>query len=195
MENKRILIISIIGIIIIGIIILLLYISKPNQITPLTQTPITNSEVTISTDKNTYNQGEVISITVNNGLGENILYNSGGDRFWGIEYYEAGEWKKFGYEDRQGFQLADDNIGDDCYIALYELSYPIELQTQSSLKSQWNQKICPFGSKGPDKPRIIQFIEPGKYRFTFSYGFEMYENDPFRILKPNTVYSDTITIK
>ena len=194
-KNKKTFIMSVTAIIVIGIAIFLSYISKPDQTIPPILTLKTVPEVIISTDKNDYKSGESISIVVENELNKQILYNPGGDRSWGIEYYEGGEWKKYGYEGRKGFQLTNENIGDNCYIALYELSYPIELQPQSDLKFQWNQKICPFGTEGPDKPKIVRYIESGKYRATFSYGFEVSDDDRLRILDPRTIYSNIFTIE
>lgn len=155
----------------------------------------TTPEVTISTDRNDYDKGEILNIIVKNGLDKSILYSSSGDRFWDIEYFENGIWKKFGYEGREGFQLANENIGDTCYIVLYERMPPTELKSQSSISSQWNQKICFLGTGNPAEPRIVRYIESGKYRLVFNYGFEISENDPFRLSEIKTIYSNTFTIK
>lgn len=119
---------------------------------------IQNQDVSIATDKMEYKQGETVNIIVNNGLDKPILYYGGGDRFWGIEYFKDDKWINPDYEESGGFQLTEKNIGDACYIALYERSFPEKLALQSNITAQWNQKICPFGIEGPDKPKIVRYI-------------------------------------
>lgn len=151
--------------------------------------------VTISTDKDNYNQGEVINITVENGLDKRILYSAGGDRFWGIEYFKDDKWVNPNFEESGGFQLAEENLGDDCYIKLRERMPPFQLKSQSNLSHQWNQRICPFGTGSPGKPRTVKYIEGKKYRFIFNYGFEISDDNPFRISDSKTIYSNTFTIE
>lgn len=164
------------------------------NITPSTPGPQSLPEVSISTDKNEYHKGETLNISVKNGLDELILYYNNGDRFWNIEYLEDGMWKKFGYEGRQGFQLADGDIGDTCYIAQYELMPPEELEPKKELTSRWNQKICPFETGDVRDAKVVRYIESGKYRFAFYYGFEVMDNLPYRISEPITAYSNPFTI-
>jgi len=152
-------------------------------------------EVTISTDKNNYDKGEVIIIVVKNGLDKTVLYQSGGDKFWGIEYYKDNQWINPAYEEDGGFQLTKKDIDDNCYIKLYERVLPSEFKPQANLSSQWNQKICPFGTGGPEKPRIVKYIESGKYRLIFYYGFEISKDDPYKIFEVKTVYSNAFVIK
>lgn len=151
--------------------------------------------ISVSVDKSEYEQGEIIRIVVNNGSNKSILYSGSGERFWDIEYFKDNKWINPEYEQGGGFQLTEKNTGDDCYIALFERSWPEELSSQLNLTAQWNQKICPFGTEGPDKPKIVRYIESGRYRLAFGYGFEISGNDPFRISEPKTVYSDEFTIK
>lgn len=152
-------------------------------------------EVVISTDKTEYEQGEIIKIVVNNGLNKPVLYSRAEGQFWSIEYFEDGRWVN-PYSKKSGdFQLTEKNIGDACYIALYERSFPEELTSQSNLTAEWNQKICPFGTEGFDKPKIVEYIESGKYRLVFYYGFKISSNDPFIISESKAVYSNEFTIK
>lgn len=195
MTNKKVFTIFIIAIIILGILVLILSISKPKQTTPLTPDIKTTPDVTISTDKNDYNEGEVINIVVKNGLDKSILYSSGGDRFWGIEYFKDDKWINPAYEKGGGFQLTKENIGDNCYIALYEIMPPSELIPQSTISSQWNQKICPFGTEGPAKAKTVRYIESGTYRLIFNYGFEILDDDPYRISDFKKIYSNTFVIE
>ena len=153
-----------------------------------------SEDVSITTDKTIYDKGEIIKIVVNNGLDKPILYSSWGDRFWGIEYFEDDKWINPTYKEG-GFQLTEENIGNTCNIVLYERSVPEELTSQSNLTSQWNQKICLFGTEEPDKSNIVRYMESGKYRLVFFYGFEISSNDPFIILESKAVYSDEFIIK
>lgn len=174
-------------------------VAHPQQINIPFINPATEKEVTILTNKTEYEQGEIIKITVNNGLDKSILYSDNGDRFWGIEYFEDNKWFNFAYRKDSGFQLTEKNIGDVCDILLYERALPNELLLQSNLETQWNQKICPFGTEGFDKSKIVKYIESGKYRLVFYYGFETVNNDPFpisfQISEPKKVYSNGFTIK
>jgi len=151
-------------------------------------------EVVILTDKDEYERGEVIKIVVNNELDTSILYFKQ-DRFWGIELFSEGEWINPMYEKGDGFQLAQGDVGDICYIALYELSLPHELVSHTGISSEWNQQICIFGDEGPDVPRTIRYIESGKYRFVFYYGYETLEENPYRLDGSEKVYSNVFTIK
>lgn len=173
--------------------------SKPSEIKvfrySIKEKTAQNQTIVVSTDKTEYGQGEMIKIVVNNGLENPILYSGSGDRFWSIEYFEDGRWVN-PYSKKGGdFQLTEKNIGDACYIALYERSFPEELASQSNLTAQWNQKICPFGTEGLDKPKIVRYIESGKYRLVFYYGFKISSSDPFEISEPKAVYSNEFAIK
>jgi len=195
MTKNKIILTSAITIIIIGLILISLYISKPKNSISSTPDAQNISELIISTDKNQYNEGEIIDIVAKNGLDKSILYSSGGDRFWGIEYFKDNEWIDPNYQEGGGFQLTEANVGDVCYIALYEIMPPIRLESQSSISSQWNQKICPFGTENPGEPRTVKYIESGKYRLVFNYGFEILEDDPYRISDFQKIYSNIFIIK
>ena len=154
-----------------------------------------SSSVIISIDKTKYDKGENIKIVVNNKLDTPILYSSGGDKFWGIEYFKEGKWINPAYEEGGSFQLTEDNIGDTCHIKLYERMPPTELKSEAALSSQWDQKICPFGTTSPAEPKIVRYIKGGQYRFIFQYGFEISDDDPYILSNFKTVYSDSFTIK
>ena len=132
---------------------------------------------------------------MNNKLGTSILYSNGGDRFWGIEYFDNDKWINSAYEEGGGFQLTEKNIGDACYIVLYERTSPVELKSGTSVSHQWIQKICPFGTASPAEPRIVKYIGSGQYRLTFTYGFEISSDDPYKLSGFKTVYSNSFTIK
>jgi len=153
------------------------------------------SGVIISTDKTEYNKVEIIKIVVCNQFDTSVLYCSGGDRFWDIEYFKDNKWMHPAYEKGGGFQLTEKNVGESCYVALYERMPPVELKSGSTLSGQWNQKICPFGTTGPDEPKTVKYIEKGQYRIVFIYGFTVSSDDPYRLSDFQTVYSNSFTIK
>ncbi len=169
--------------------------STPKQITLPISDKSNKSGVIISTDKTKYDKGEIIKIVVNNKLDTSILYYSGGGKFWGIEYFKDDKWINPAYESGGGFQLTEKNLGDSCYIALYERESPSEFKPQTNLSSQWNQKICPLGTASPAEPRIVKYIGGGQYRLTFTYGFEISSDDPYKLSGFKTVYSNSFTIK
>ena len=193
MTNKKVFTIAIITIITLVILVFMFPISK--QTTPSTQDIKNTPDVTISTDKNDYNKGEIINIIVKNGLDKPILYSSGGDKFWGIEYFKDDMWINPAYEEDGGFQLTEENIGDNCYIALYERMPLSKLIPQSSRSSQWNQIICSFGTEGPSETKTARYIESGTYKLIFNYGFEISDEDPYRISDSKKIYSNTFIIK
>lgn len=167
----------------------------PEKTIPVASGNSNGSGVIISTDKAKYNKGETIKIAVNNKLDTLILYSGGGDRFWSVEYFKDNKWTDSDNEEDGGFQLTEKNIGDACSIALYERTSPIELKTELSLFGVWNQKICPFESMSPDKPRIVRYIESGQYRLAFIYGSGISESDHYRLSGSKTVYSNSFIIE
>lgn len=150
--------------------------------------------VTIETDKTEYMQGETIYIAVKNGLNVPILYY-GGERLWGIEYFENNTWKNRDYEKGGGFQLAGGNINDSCYIRLYERMPPDKMDANNTISLTWNQKICPYGEGDPSEANFVSYIGRGRYRLMFYYGFGASSNDSFKIANIITVYSNEFTIK
>lgn len=193
--RKKLTIITPLVIIVSGIVLISFYISKPKQTTPSTPDTETTPEVTISSDKNDYDKGEIINIVVKNGLDKSILYSSGGDRFWGIEYFKDDKWVNPAYEEGGGFQFTEENIGDNCYVVLYEEMPPSELTPQSIISNQWNQKICPFGTEGPAEAKTVRYIKSGTYRLIFNYGFKISDDNPYGISDFKKVYSNTFIIK
>jgi hypothetical protein len=151
------------------------------------------SQVWVKADKSVYEQGENITIRVTNLLGKSLFY-SGSDRFWDLDKYEGDKWVNIGYKSSGGFQLANENIGDGCSIRLFERMTPIELKPDEEISTKWDQKACPFES------RITKYIEPGFYRFEFTYGDYNHSNEDFSdeyfsITNPEIAYSDSFEIK
>jgi len=193
MTKNKIIFTSAIIIIFIGLILISVYILKPKISIPQTSNTLNKSEIIISTDKDQYTEGEIIEIVVKNGLNKSILYSSEGDRFWEIEYFKDNEWVDLTIE--KGFQLTEENLDDDCYIALFERMPPVKLESQSNISSQWNQKICPFGTESPAEPKTVKYIGSGKYRLVFNYGFKILEDDPYRISDFQKIYSNIFIIE
>src|SRR3990167_6782100 len=99
MTKNKIILTSAIIIIAIGLILISFYISKPENSIPSIPDTQTKSEIIIFTDKNQYSEGEIINIVIKNGLDKSILYSSGRDKFWGIEYFKENEWVDPGFEE------------------------------------------------------------------------------------------------
>lgn len=140
-----------------------------------------SSGVTISTDRAKYEQGENITIRARNDLDVPILY-SDSIRFWGIERFEDGKWKKV------RFQLTEKGINESCYIALYERLPPAEMKSNSTLSQKWNQRICPYEGS------TVEYIGTGRYRFTFYYGFERSSESAYKISNPRKIHSNEFII-
>lgn len=191
-NNRRFISTILLGVVIVGIGF---NSSRSEQITPSASNGSNKSGVIISTDKTEYDKGGIIKIVVRNQFDTSVLYFSGGDRFWGIEYFKDNKWVNPAYEKGGGFQLTEKNVGESCYVALYERMPPVELKSGSTLSGQWNQKICPFGTTGPDEPKTVKYIEKGQYRIVFIYGFKVSSDDPYRLSDFQTVYSNSFTIK
>ncbi len=145
-----------------------------------------NIELTITTDKEVYKQGEEIEITIKNNLNKDILYIPSGDRDWSIEKFKNDNWQRVEY-----FQLTRDNIGDRCYAIMYERSFPIILKVGEVIISNWNQKGCFLKDQLEGN---VEYIKEGRYRLVFRYGFETEKDNPFYILNEEVIYSNEFII-
>ena len=183
MKKKQVIIFFVIGLLVLFGIFLVFYFSDYNK---------DNIDgVKIYTDKEAYSQGETINITVENNLDKKIFYNViGGIGFWYIEVFENQEWKE-----SKGFQSTDKDIGEECFIALYERAYPSELLPGSSVSDSWNQKKCLFGATGPSKSKNVTILDKGRYRLFFVYGFNISEEDSFKIENYTKAYSNEFIVE
>ncbi len=150
--------------------------------------PQSFSEVMIYLEKNEYQKGEVININVKNGLDRDILYYSGGDRDWSLEYFNGQGW-----EEKDQFQIVSEDVGEECYIIMYEQVPPITLESGANFSSTWNQNICPYGNVVDSQN--VEHIGEGEYRFVFNYGHTLFETDEYSIKERETVYSNVFVIK
>ncbi|MFH0892182.1 MAG: hypothetical protein V1867_05370 [Candidatus Falkowbacteria bacterium] len=197
MANKKKFKLSAVIIIALVIFLIIFLFFRQNKITPpappiLPAPPA--AEISISTDKKIYGSGETINIIIKNGLEENVFYSPDGDRVWEMEYLEKSEWKKLGYGGHEGFQLTDEPLNNECYIALYEQVPPVALKTGAKINAAWDQKICPFNAGGFSEASVVRYIEGGEYRFAFQYGYSLYDNDML-IFEPEIIYSESFIIK
>ncbi|MDD3190671.1 MAG: hypothetical protein PHI66_03195 [Candidatus Pacebacteria bacterium] len=152
-------------------------------------------EVTISTDKTEYEEGEEIKIVAKNNLSKDIFYSYPESHFWGIEYLENGEWIDPNYDEDSSFQIVYADAGEACQIALYERSFPAEFKAGEELSDEWSQNICPFRTASLFEARTVERIPNGTYRFIFTYGTEISKEDPFAITDAEEIYSNEFLIK
>jgi hypothetical protein len=129
-------------------------------------------EVTVTTDKAEYEQGETVEITVRNSLNKSIWYvkETCPSSCCNLFRWENNEWR---------------NLGDPMpciYVALPpkggpHFSQPAELKPEGSISKQWDMTI---GGK---------LAESVKYRFSFYYGLT---KDSYT---EKTIYSNGFAIK
>lgn len=165
-------------------------------------------EVTITTNKVEYEQGEVIKVTVKNELDKSIWYVDFPQRdlhFWGIERFKDNKWEDLAYTEGDNFRLPIEEDGKEvCYIFMYErpIGHAVELKPNAEFSFQWNQKICPYKMESKEQPFEPVFIEKGHYRFIFRYGLntmeltkpELWERE-VDLADINTIFSNEFVIK
>ena len=115
------------------------------------------NEVTVTTDKREYRQGEAIKITITNDLGESIFSNIGsGTPIFCIEYIERkitkGNWEKLLVQGQYPYVLSDK-----------PRDVPKEIKPGQSQTFVWLPFIF---FKAATEP--VQ-VSPGQYRFSISY--------------------------
>lgn len=159
--------------------------------------PVQDEEVVFSTDKIEYKAGETIKMLIENNSDSSFPYLSEGGRFWELEYMLGKNWMSFDYSVGQGFNLTDKEEGEKCYLVMYERS-ELTLEPRSTISTQWNQKVCPYGhTGGPNVPKTVFNIDPNQYRFVFRYYPET-QDPPDDLLSNNLIkiiYSNSFTIK
>ena len=154
-------------------------------------------EVTITTDKTEYKQGEIIKITIRNNSDKPIFGWMDMSR-WGnleLEKFKNGSWVEVDFwspvVNPKGLCWGGSFFPDVFTIK--------KLESYSEFVQEWDQKECPIVG---NKPTLI---EKGKYRLVLTYGFELenwaYAPEKYRlyhnrsIKDPRTIYSNEFIIK
>lgn len=138
---------------------------------PIPSHIIAPQQITITTDRTEYKQGETVEITVRNSLDKPIWYldlDTGCHRWWRLERQVNGTWEFI-----QVLPPIITRYGEECIscppppdsVPMGELV--IKLEPDSEVNDTWNLKNCEVTSGELN----LKFIEPGIYRLSFSYGF------------------------
>ena len=144
-------------------------------------------QVTITTDKTEYEQGETVKIIVRNNLDKSIWdFTSCGDKpFWSLQKLKDEVWTEIDFTLPSGEET--------CELIACERRESKELKPNSVIHYEWNlTSICEWPKaineffKVEPKP-----IEKGIYRVYLTYGV----NKEFHFFEGETVYSNEFTIK
>lgn len=153
--------------------------------------------VQISTDKQTYKQGESITITVLNNTTSPVYYNTQDSTFWKLEKQENGNWVSI----RDASSLSNSQViinkekikaGDSCTLISQQQTGLNELKQTQGIESKWSQFLCKADS-GLTTGKI-ELLPLGEYRFVFTYG-DKTEGKPNVLSNAKTIYSNPFTIK
>jgi len=149
------------------------------------------AEVTITTDKAEYRQGEIVKITIQNNSDKPILG-------YGPKKPIFAEWGLKKFEDNKWVDIAVLFSGSEYCYPIISPERPIcceeKVKAFSKIVEEWNQKFCP--SLKYEGKSIL--LEKGVYRLIFTYGFEttMIKVGLEPVLKdPKTIYSNELIIK
>lgn len=161
--------------------------------------PVQDEEVVFSTDKTEYKAGETIKMLIENNTDSPLTYLSEGGKFWQLEYRMGNRdrtWMDINYNVGNGFELTNKEDGDTCFLILYERS-KLTIEPRSTLSTQWNQKICPYGKISPSDPKTVFNIDSGEYRFVFRYYPDTQDSssDTDSNSTPINIYSNAFTVK
>lgn len=141
-------------------------------------------DVTITTDKTEYKQGEVIKITVMNNSDRSIwYYDSGCYPWWELEAKEGRNWQS-----KKITPPILTKFGEECISCpppknLEELIF--EMKPKFKISNTWNLRNCEIIS---GKLNLVS-IKPGAYRVSFCYGFT---KDSYR---EKIIYSNEFIVK
>lgn len=157
-------------------------------------------DITITTDKTQYRQGEIVKITIRNNSDKVIFggYCLPELGIWEIEKFEKDIWINLRGETIRGLWLPKLENGKETCKSHYSPEQPLcrkRWEPYSEISQEWNQKIClHYG----DTPLLI---EKGIYRLIFVYGYEIHggwiEAGRWygKIKDPKIIYSNTFIIK
>lgn len=148
------------------------------------------NQVLVTTDKTSYEQGNIVIITVKNNLPQPIYYFRQ-DTFWGLEKGENNTWKNVNQSGSEKIMLPGEGRDgkEDCALRLYERANPAKLTSGSNIDQEWSQKICDFDIHG-QKIADPAYLSPGTYRVKFTYSLKTVEKDGWADLSESTsIYS------
>ncbi len=151
---------------------------------------INKSEVVVSTDKEEYEQGETVKITVRNGLNKSIwgFARCGLNPSWNLQKFDGSEWKELNFSlPRQ------EKEKEICDFVLCERPELTELKPGLEINYDWHiTTICEWPLSPIGMPTTEpKNIEEGIYRVVISYGF----GEDFSSSEGKTIYSNEFTIK
>jgi len=133
-------------------------------------------EVSITTDKTEYEQGDAVKSTIKNNLNQSVWYWDNRGRIIplvGIQIFENGEWKNVGGKDACACK-------SNCIT--YAANWT-ELKSKETLTDSWETKEDCLG----------EIAKEGKYRVWFSYDLDFTgQNNPEKFSK---VYSNEFIIR
>ena len=139
-------------------------------------------EVTITTDKTEYKQGEEVKIIAINNLGKSIWYAKRLDgckgSFWELEKFAKGKWKKVVYHP---FVL--------CEISDFGFT---ELESKEKLEEIWDGYVW-ISEESKEYKR--KTADSGKYRVIFYYSLENISRFDRYFKKRIKIYSNEFIIK
>lgn len=125
-------------------------------------------QVTVTTDKTEYEQGETVKIMVRNGLDKSIWYikEECDPSCCGLYEWKNDKWE-FVENPMPCIQFTGPHV-----------KKPDELKLNEEIRRQWDMKV--WGG---------EFAEGGRYKFSFHYGLTK------NSYRENTIYSNEFTIK
>jgi len=151
-------------------------------------------EITITTDKTEYKQGEIIKITIRNNSDKPIFSRMNMFITWNdlhLEKFKNGSWVEVDF-----WPPVFGHKGPCFGVLLPERPLGVnKLESHSEFVQEWNQRECHNIGEEPT------LIEKGKYRLAFVYGTKAgnWAYDPkyyhYPIKNPKLIYSNEFIIK
>lgn len=158
----------------------------------------TQNQVTITTDKTEYEQGEIIKITVKNNLDKSIwdFGNCGGKRWWGVQKFENNSWEDVLFSKPD---IIEEEIGgyraykQTCDFIVCEKEENSELKPNTEINDEWSlTATCEWPLQPIGVPKTNpKNIEEGTYRVFITYGLAK----DFNSSEAEIIYSNEFTIK
>jgi hypothetical protein len=131
--------------------------------------------LTLVTDRTWYTRGDVITLTMTNGLDVPVWFIGYPQRdlaFWDIERARNTSWERLDIR----LPVTEGGSGV-CRLVLYErpVGVVMELKPHADLRYEWDQKLCTgMNVTGTSVP---EGAEPGRYRFAVRYSLDTVKAD------------------